>query len=383
MLLSVVGRERVERAARVARELGVLFEKTRAPVLVCERSGEFVAANEAMLSAYGYTIEELLDLRVQDIQAEGRDIDDDLGRAFRNDELELDRRPHRTKDGRVLWVVPTAGPIEVCGSTLIVSVLKDVTKMVLAEERAELAWRNLVAADRLATIGRLAAGVAHDVNNPAGFVTLALQLVKDQLANGKARLTDVLAMLDEAISAMLQINQIMRDLTGFSRERARAPTELSQIVNSALRLAAHETQDRATVERVFDEGLHANVRGARIAQVVLNLVVNAAQALPAGTAKQNRIEVRVYGDGEMACIDVTDTGPGVPTALGDRIFEPFFTTRENAGGTGLGLWLSRSIIEEEGGTLSYANLPAGGACFSIRLPAYRYTMDRQERLAHS
>jgi PAS domain S-box-containing protein len=374
----VAGREKVERAAHVARELGALFEKTRAPVLVVERSGEFVAANAAMLATYGFTLDELLEMRVQDIQAHGRDIDDDLGRAFRDEKLELERRPHRTKDGRILWVVPTAGPIEVCGSVLIVSVLKDVTAMVTAEERAELAWRNLVASDRLATIGRLAAGVAHDVNNPAGFVTLALQLMKDQLANGKARMPEILAMLDEAIGAMLQINQIMRDLTGFSRERARSPTELSQVVNSALRLASHETQDRATVERVFEEGVQANVRGARIAQVVLNLVVNAAQAIAPGGAKENRIEVRVFEDGEKACIDVTDSGPGVPAGIGERIFDPFFTTRESSGGTGLGLWLSRSIIEEEGGTLAYRNVPGGGACFSIRLPVYRYGVEQHE-----
>jgi two-component system NtrC family sensor kinase len=103
----------------------------------------------------------------------------------------------------------------------------------------------------------------------------------------------------------------------------------------------------------------------------LNLVINAAQAIPAGAPNDHRIDVRVYRAGDRACIDVSDTGPGVARDLGERIFEPFFTTRESSGGTGLGLWLSRSIIEEEGGTLTYENLPRGGACFTISLPAYR------------
>jgi PAS domain S-box-containing protein len=368
------GGGKLERAARVAKQLGVLFEKTRAPALVVERTGEFVAANAAMLAKYGYSLEELLAMRIQDLQASGRDVDADLGRAHRGDPGELERRPHHTKDGRTIWVVPTAGPIEVDGSVLVVSVLQDVTPVVKAEERVEVVRREarsqLVSADRLAAIGRLAAGVAHDVNNPAGFVTLALQLVRDQLANDKARLPEVLSILDEAISAMLQINQTMRDLTGFSRDRARSPTDLAHVAASALRLSSHETQDRAVVERVFGDGVFANVRGARIAQVVLNLVVNAAQAIPAGNAAQNHIQVRVREDGDDACIDVTDTGPGVPAAIGDRIFEPFFTTRESSGGTGLGLWLSRTIIEEEGGTLTYENLAHGGARFTIRLPAY-------------
>ena len=101
----------------------------------------------------------------------------------------------------------------------------------LSEERA--VRTQLVSNDRLATIGRLAAGVAHEVNNPAGFITLALQLLKDQLSRGKTPTVETVSIVDEAITAMLQINQIMRDLTGFTRERARSITDLTLVANSA------------------------------------------------------------------------------------------------------------------------------------------------------
>lgn len=484
----MIAGERIARAERVSKSLGVLFASTRVPIIVVRASGEFVAANDAAVAKYGYTLDELLSMRIHDLQATSRSIARDLERAYVGDPTLLDRRAHRRKDGTVLWVVPTAGPIEIEGEGLIVSVLTDVTATVTVEERArhdearaEVMWQaaierlgsgfalldrdgrvvrankamgallnldvrdvvgapcrqrfeicrasagpcpheqaiagnervvhevtdarsakplrievlpalandsgiatihiahdlteeravrsRLVSADRLATIGRLAAGVAHEVNNPAGFVTLALQLLKDHVVAGKPPTAEAAGIVDEAIAAMLQINQIMRDLTGFTRERARSVTDLASVVNSAIRIAAHETRDRARVERILDDDLVADVRGARVAQVILNLLVNAAQAIPPGNVDRHRITVRTYAERDRACVDVSDTGPGVPVALRDRIFEPFFTTREATGGTGLGLWLSRSIIEEEGGTLTYREAAGGGACFSIALPA--------------
>jgi two-component system NtrC family sensor kinase len=111
--------------------------------------------------------------------------------------------------------------------------------------------------------------------------------------------------------------------------------------------------------------------------VGLNLLINAAQSIPLGGAQRNRIVVRVFRDGDQACIEVTDTGPGVPTPLRDKIFEPFFTTRAANGGTGLGLWLSRGIVEEERGTLTYSTTSTGGAAFRVSLPRARIEAARE------
>jgi C4-dicarboxylate-specific signal transduction histidine kinase len=237
----------------------------------------------------------------------------------------------------------------------------------LREERAMRS--RMVAADRLASLGRVAAGVAHEVNNPAAFVTLALPLARDRVNQGRP--AEALALIDEAIAATAQITEVMRDLGGVVRDRPRAVVDLSALVQSTLRIASYEAETRARVERVFEAGVTAEVRSTRIAQVLLNLVLNAAQALPEGDAEHHRIEVRTRRAGDQAIIEVSDTGPGVPDSIAARIFEPFFTTRSALGGTGLGLWLSRTIVEEEGGTLTSRNRPEGGAVFTVSLPLHR------------
>jgi signal transduction histidine kinase len=135
-------------------------------------------------------------------------------------------------------------------------------------------------------------------------------------------------------------------------------------------MAAHETEGRARVEQNLEPELYAHVRGARVAQVVLNLLVNAAQAIAPGNAAAHRIGVRTWRDGSRAKIEVTDTGSGIPEELAEHIFEPFFTTRERSGGTGLGLWLARAILEEEGGAIEASNVEDGGARFTLELPAW-------------
>jgi C4-dicarboxylate-specific signal transduction histidine kinase len=237
----------------------------------------------------------------------------------------------------------------------------------LSEERAMRS--RLVSADRLASLGRVAAGVAHEVNNPAAFVTLALPLARDRIRQGRS--AEAVGLIDEAITATAQIAEVMRDLGGVVRDRPRAVVDLATLVESTLRIASSETDTRARVERILEAGVAAEVRPTRLAQVLLNLVLNAAQAIPEGDAEHQRIEVRTRRAGDRALIEVADTGPGVPESIAGRIFEPFFTTRAGLGGTGLGLWLSRTIVEEEGGTLTSRNGPEGGAVFTVSLPLHR------------
>jgi len=482
-----MSREGVARALEVRRVLGTFLERTRAPVIVVEHDGRFVSANDAALAQYGYGLEELVEMRIHDFMAQPRpELPADLDRVFHGDRGPLERRPHRRKDGSIVWVVPVAGPVSVEGETFIVSVLQDVTALASAEETAhlgqsrfELVWEaavervgsgfallgpdrkivrvnrrlvewlklsedqvvgkrcdelflrmcgrqpcphavaaedrrrivteldssrgrplrievspappndagiatihvshdlseerevrsRLVATDRLAGLGRVAAGVAHEVNNPAAFLMLALPLVRDRIAQGRA--AEAMTLIDESLAATAQITEVMRDLGGLARDRPRAVVDLAGLANGAIRIASYEAQTRARVERSFEEGVAAEVRGARVAQVLLNLILNAAQAIPVGDPERHRIDVAVRRSGDRALVEVADTGPGVPDHVAERIFEPFFTTRAARGGTGLGLWLSRTIVEEEGGTLTWHNRPEGGAVFTVSLPLAR------------
>ena len=230
----------------------------------------------------------------------------------------------------------------------------------------------LATADRLANLGRIAAGVAHEVNNPAAFVTLALPMVRDRITHG--RLPEALALLDEAVSAMRHINDVMHEMGDVARDRPRALVDLAHAVDGALRMASLEASARARIVRVFEDGVIAEVRSPRIAQVVLNLVLNAAQAIPPGQPERHRIEVSIRSRDGRALVQVSDSGSGVSPEAAERLFQPFFTTRAQTGGTGLGLWLSRSIVEEEGGTLSWRNRPEGGATFTVELPMWRAPM---------
>jgi PAS domain S-box-containing protein len=236
----------------------------------------------------------------------------------------------------------------------------------LTEER--LLRTRMIAADRLASLGRVAASVAHEVNNPAAFVTLALPLAKDRIAQGRP--CEAVTLLDEALGAMAQITEVMRDLGGVSRDRPRGVVDLASLASGAIRIASYEAEARARIVRAFEDGVIVEARAGRLAQVLLNLILNAAQAIPKGAVERHRIEVRVRHVGDRALVEVADTGPGVPEGVAERIFEPFFTTRGAIGGTGLGLWLSRAIVEEEGGTLTWRNRPEGGAVFTVSLPQY-------------
>jgi PAS domain S-box-containing protein len=267
----------------------------------------------------------------------------------------------KTAHGMPLRVeVWPAGPNE--AGIALVHVAEDLTEEHALRSR-------LLAADRLASLGRVTAAVAHEVNNPAGFVLLALPLIRDCVTQGRAE--EALGLIDNARDAMMQITAIMRDLRGFGRDHPRSLVDLAVLTNGALRIAAYEAETRARIERVFEEGVSADVRGGRVAQVILNLVLNAAQAIPPGDPKGHRIQICVRRADDRALVEVADSGTGVPQEIGDRIFEPFFTTRADMGGTGLGLWLSRTIVEEEGGTLTWRNRSPAGAVFTVSLPLER------------
>jgi PAS domain S-box-containing protein len=389
--------DRVAAAARTGVALGELYSAARMPVIVMRRSGEIVAANTPALAKYGYSIEEFTSMRIHDIVMDDRDVSGEIGRAYRADPLELTRRPHRRKDGSVIYVLPSAF---ICslkdddGEPLLVSFLQDVDAAEERERRAhaeaaELETRSkalraeLLAADRLATVGRLVAGVAHEVNNPAALVTVNLGILRDRIAAGDGRLDEADAMLGDSLEAMGRIRDIVNDVKGFAGERSRERVDLSRLAAGVVRMTRLETDGGANVDARFEPEVFARVRGSRVSQVLINLLLNAAQAAareapptdatgtdPEASAPHiPRILLRTFRAGAQACIEVSDRGPGVPAHLAERIFEPFFTTRANSGGTGLGLWLARGIVEEEGGTLALSARPGGGAVFRVSLPA--------------
>ena len=245
----------------------------------------------------------------------------------------------------------------------------------------------LLQSEKLASIGMLAAGVAHEINNPASFVLAniealaALLRVLDERMQADKRaarklgiadsLFEAMSIVQESKEGMARIHRIVRDLHSFSRvdDDIRSPTDVNAAVESSLSMLRNELRYRATVERDFRAVQRVSASAARLGQVFLNLIVNAAHALAEGNPKRNRLFVRSYDEGSEVIVEVEDNGPGVPAEIRSRIFDSFFTTKPPGLGTGLGLTISRDIARSAGGELSVQSEPGRGALFRVRLPA--------------
>lgn len=226
--------------------------------------------------------------------------------------------------------------------------------------------------ERLALVGQLAAGVAHEINNPLAFVHANLGFVRVEAERlPDAVRGEVVQALHEADRGVDRIKSIIRDLRVFSRKDLEALElcYLGEVVADAVVLA--RASALGPLRCVTSPGLPPVRAVARhLCEVVLSLLVNAADALQTLPLEAERlVNVRVYSEASEVCISVEDTGAGVPAALHDRIFEPFFTTKPLGKGMGLGLALAREYVERFGGRLLAENRPEGGARFTMRLPA--------------
>ena len=249
-------------------------------------------------------------------------------------------------------------------------VAEDITDVVHLRERADLA-------ERMASVGRLAAGVAHEANNPLAFVISNLAYLAEELEGITPRtlperLPELKAVLDEARHGANRVRLVVRDLHAFARADSEAHVNLSlpQMLERALAMGMHQLEQRATIVRDFSEVPLVHGNEAKLGQVFLNLFVNAAQAIPLGAPDQHEVRITLGTlPSGRAFIDVKDTGAGIPEDLRPRIFDPFFTTRPVGQGMGLGLSVCHTIIAAHDGELSIMDTQVGrGSTFRVTLP---------------
>lgn len=243
-----------------------------------------------------------------------------------------------------------------------------------ALEKLAVSERHRAQSEKLATLGRLAASVAHELNNPIAYVRSNLDFIGKELQRVPVAPQEELreAMLD-VNSGVERIGQIVADLRCFSRvDAAEEPSRcsLATVVKDAARLASVRLKSVARLRVEVSEALpDIHVVPRRLAQVILNLLVNASDALEAHRSQESEVRVRAHVKGEAVQLLIEDNGPGFPEEVLPRLFEPFFTTKGPEKGTGLGLMLSREYVEEFGGTLTATNREEGGARLCIQLPA--------------
>lgn len=240
-----------------------------------------------------------------------------------------------------------------------------------ARRQIESMASKIAASERLIVLGTLAAGVAHEVNNPLTYVLWSLESLKAMLPEAvkKRQLERVTQLLDDVEMGAELIRGIVSGLKLFSRvdEERRVNVDVGQVLRAAERMVRFEVSTKAKFAVTCAKPAPVVVGDeSKLVQVLVNLVLNAAQAFPLA-APENLIEVRVSSTDENVVVEVRDNGPGISEEIQDRIFEPFFTTKPVGVGTGLGLSICHGIVRSFGGTLSLHSSPGSGATFRIVL----------------
>jgi PAS domain S-box-containing protein len=365
-------RERVEARLRVA------FEHAPIVVWTTDAHGVVTMSDGAGLKPMGVRPGELVGKSLFDLYRGHHQIPGNIRRALTGQSfstmVEVGEAVYES------WVTPVRGPGgEVTG---LVGVSTDVSE---SRKLQKTAIQN----DRVIALGTLAASVAHEINNPLTYVLGNADEVDAELGRLEALLAGAdgdpralpaarasVARIREDLGAILsgtrRIAAITRDLRTFSRpeESSLTSVDVRAAVGSALKLVAKEVEARARLVVDLRDTPPVTANEGRLVQVVLNLVVNALQALPAGAPADHEVTVRTGSDGGgRVAIEVSDSGPGVPPVDRERIFDPFYSTKEIGKGTGLGLFVSRNIVRGFGGDIEVAERAGGGALFRVTLPA--------------
>ena len=259
------------------------------------------------------------------------------------------------------------------------TLIATIDRLLVEREHRELQAR-LAQTDRLTSLGTLAVGVAHEINNPLAYVLLNLGYVAEELPkllkreprpNGE-RASEVFLALEHAREGAERIRNTVRSLQTFSRpeNESRKPLRLELLLDATLPLVANEIRHRARLIKDYRSVPEVMANEARLGQVFLNLLLNAVQALPEARPDNNEIHLVLRSPSpDRVSVEVRDNGVGIPSEVRGRIFEPFFTTKPVGIGTGLGLTICHGIVTSLGGTLSFESEAGKGTVFRVDLPA--------------
>ncbi len=351
-----------------------IFEGAAEAIFVAGVTLRYEDANEKALALVGYARDELRTLSVSDLIPP----EDRSSRPARIDELQQNRELVVRR--RLLARDGTRIPVETAARALddgrLLSVVRDLRPTL---EAAELRER-LAAQERLAGLGRLAASVGHEINNPLTYVLTNLNISLEALADRPVTSRDgedVGELLKEAREGADRIRHIVSDLRIFTSTppSVEAPelVDVRAVLDAALHILGPSLRDRATLVIDVGETL-PRVRGhaGQLTQVFINLIDNAVQAMPAGRpATFNRISFTADVVDDTLIVRVTDNGHGVSPEARPRLFDPFFTTKAPGEGTGLGLPISRELVQRIGGSLDFESESGAGTTFRVGLPIAR------------
>jgi PAS domain S-box-containing protein len=389
------------------RRFKATFEQAAVGIAHVSVDGFVLRANTRLSEILGYRPEELSHVHTDDITFP-EDLEKEKGLARKLLQgvfpMYVIEKRYVRKNGESVWCDVTVSLVRKPGGVpdYFISVIEDSSRRHRAEQErdallarehqarteaeelvrrrsAELAATRsaLVQAERLATAGQLAAGVGHEINNPLAYVlanvTYALEELEQlDLSIPDVDLEEVQRALQQAQLGAMRIRDIVRDLRIFARgdPEAIGPVDVQAALEFSISMATHEIRQRAQLVRKFEPVPFVRANESRLGQVFLNLLINAAQAIPeGGTAEAHQVTVAMRpGEPGWVIVEVSDTGKGIQPDHLPHIFEPFFTTKPIGVGTGLGLSVCHGIVTGLGGRLEVDSQPGRGTTFRVLLP---------------
>jgi PAS domain S-box-containing protein len=392
-----------------------LIENSPMGILTYREDGQCVLANDAATRITGGSREKLLHQNFHHIESWHKSGLLDAARQVFLTNTSLRTTVHHVSTfGRDSWMECTMSIVTTRGERHLLLIVNDVSERVQAENRInetvsslretnrrlEEAHHQLLQSEKLASLGQLAAGVAHELNNPIGFVhsnlgslssyvddllridaacgeiEAAVSATQPQLFAGVRELKqrcdhafvveDLRHLVDESLEGLDRMRKIVQDLKDFSRvgDTGWQWADLHKGIDSTLNIVWNEVKYKADVDRQYGELPEVRCIPSQLNQVFMNLLVNAAQAIE----ERGRIAIRTHCDGTHVVIEVQDTGSGIPPENLQRIFEPFFTTKPVGKGTGLGLSLSWGIVQRHKGSIEVRSESGQGSTFRVTLP---------------
>lgn len=374
-----------------------LFEQNEEPLFLFRQgTSEIIDANLAAVHMYGYDRKELLRHGVS-LFVPPPDLDEFksvVAAVHPGVALSIDRARHRRKDGAQIVVSIRANSVRTEGEEMVYGSFRDITSRVRMEEEAKVHQAQLIHANRMASLGTIVSGVAHEVNNPNNLIMFNAPMILSAWddavpileayfrENGDfslgglpySEMREVVPRLARGISdASLRIKGIVGNLKDFARqdkEKAHAPVRINDVVRNAVAILNHEIikgTHRFDME-LGEEIPPVSGSSQELEQVIINLMNNALQALPSSRHGLAVKTLRNPGTGEVE-VHVADEGVGMSPEVLERTKEPFFSTRLDSGGLGLGLSICRSIVKDHRGTLAFESDVGKGTLAIVRLPA--------------
>jgi PAS domain S-box-containing protein len=369
----ITEQQRAQQAAQRSEEYHRELLSHLPGAVAVHRVDRIVYANRALTDLTGFTPRELLQRTLADlVPPEDREGTLQHLQAARSD------RPIRSweariicRDGRLALVDVTAIPFRADDGDSVITFIRDVSEFKRVQEQIMLA-------DRMISVGTLAGGVAHEINNPLAYVIGNLAYVQEQIAQTQTPgaepvdWAEVHAAVRDSREGLDRVRRIVRDLRTFaSAGESRGLLEVKAVVERCLNLAATEIRNRARLETHFADVPQVEGNEAQLSQVFLNLIINAVQAIPAGRPDEHVLRVVVHQGVRGVDVSIADTGAGIATDVLPRVFDPFFTTKPVGAATGLGLSICHSIVKSMGGTIRISTEVGHGTTVTVELPVRR------------